>query len=885
MKNIIITNENLDSINSYLNEDTLLLINPDIDILLNNITSEIKYIGFLYHYEGFNQIPFFNDRNIDIKKENDKFYIYQTFIDLINKIKIKNENIIFDLLTCNITDDKFIEELNKLPSKFRYSTNEKGYKGDWIQESDNVSIKNIYFNNNIDEWKVTLSNAIILKNLNETQLNNYKLIKSTNNEKTIYTLTDDLEWISTDFFELSPNEIFNGNNKKINVNINNWNGLFVSTGTSESNRPIIENLEVNLISNSLNTAAGIIIIREQRFFIIDNCHSSGNISVDNSGGICGFNAGFKGNCSITNCYSLGNISGLNSGGICGLHAGSNGNCSITNCYSLGNISGNNSGGICGLRAGSDGNCSITNCHSSGNISGSGSGGICGFTAGASSGNCAITNCYSLGNILGSGSGGICGAYAGASAGNCSITNCYSLGNISGSGSGGICGVFAGFYGNCSITNCYSLGNISGIESGGICGNNVVNVSLTNSFSRSPYWFNSGNINSNILYDNQSNISIEKQLYEFIKDLWDANIWVFLENINSRLRNNFQISNLINADLTNADLTDADLTGADLTGADLTGANLTGVNLTNTILNGIKSSNITFNNTILPTNYNNINDYIIGPNVDLTGADLTGVNLTGADLTNTILNEIKSGNITFNNTNLPTNYNNINGYIIGPNVDLTDADLTGAVLNGIKSGNIISNENTKLPLGYKIIGGYIIGNNINLNENDKLNIIDNEIKISNNELMILNNNNLIDIINIVGNKDLFMVLLNQNKIIVDSGLIDDVPIKKGLWINTQLINENLQVDTDNYLYLLNIPEIEKTIIINEISFIIKKIGNDVYINNIIYNDPNIPILLNGLKFRIGSLLVEKINNNNKYNNDFTWFFIIGLIGCTGCKKNK
>jgi hypothetical protein len=54
---------------------------------------------------------------------------------------------------------------------------------------------------------------------------------------------------------------------------------------------------------------------------------------------------------------------------------------------------------------------------------------------------------------------------------------------------------------------------------------------------------------------------------------------------------------------------------------------------------------------LPTSYNIISEYIIGPQVNLTGADLSGADLTGADLTGADLT----------------------------GADLTEADLIGAIL--------------------------------------------------------------------------------------------------------------------------------------------------------------------------------------------------------------
>ena len=71
---------------------------------------------------------------------------------------------------------------------------------------------------------------------------------------------------------------------------------------------------------------------------------------------------------------------------------------------------------------------------------------------------------------------------------------------------------------------------------------------------------------------------------------------------------------------------ADLTGADLTGANLYGADLTGAVLTGADLSGIRSGNITGTPT-LPSGYQMVNGYIIGPGADLSGADLTGADLS------------------------------------------------------------------------------------------------------------------------------------------------------------------------------------------------------------------------------------------------------------------
>ena len=54
-------------------------------------------------------------------------------------------------------------------------------------------------------------------------------------------------------------------------------------------------------------------------------------------------------------------------------------------------------------------------------------------------------------------------------------------------------------------------------------------------------------------------------------------------------------------------------------------------MTNATFTGVKSRGI-IGTPNLPSNYQVINGYIVGANVNLTDADLTGADLTGADLT-------------------------------------------------------------------------------------------------------------------------------------------------------------------------------------------------------------------------------------------------------------
>ena len=67
------------------------------------------------------------------------------------------------MLTCNLNDEESIKTLKTLESRYnkiiRYSVDLTGHEdsmGNWMLESHNVSVRNIYFNNKITEWKHVL---------------------------------------------------------------------------------------------------------------------------------------------------------------------------------------------------------------------------------------------------------------------------------------------------------------------------------------------------------------------------------------------------------------------------------------------------------------------------------------------------------------------------------------------------------------------------------------------------------------------------------------------------------------------------------------------------------------------------------------------------------
>jgi hypothetical protein len=513
-----------------------------IKLLTDNFKT-IDRIGFVFNDALINSKQFLNSELFFTPEDSEynkvEFSLNIKFLlDLIKNFKITN----IDFLVCNgLKYDNWVKYFNLLNKETGVivgaSDNETGnlkYGGDWMMESTNEDITNIYWNSDISNYTSTLVSSIISTStaLTNVDLNNsikytWPIIINggTSSSPVVITFSDDITLNSVSNYFIIGSEYITVdglNNNVIIDSVLNYQGLFLNgTGTSNGYSNItIQNINlVSLNYSSLVSMAGWICHRyyskSSLNCILNNLSSSGNMNVNRTGGICGQECARDfGNLKITNCYSTGIISGFFTGGICSGSAGFNGgSVEITNCWSTGDITGSESGGICGAQAGfNGGSVEITNCWSTGDITGSESGGICGITAGQQNGNVKITNCYSTGIISGFLTGGICSGFAGFNGGSVEITNCWSTGDITRSESGGICGAQAGqLNGNVKITNCYSTGDINGSQSGGICGAKAGqqngNVKITNCYSTGDingsqsggiagHWFgyNSNNLN-------------------------------------------------------------------------------------------------------------------------------------------------------------------------------------------------------------------------------------------------------------------------------------------------------------------------------------------------------------------------------------------------------
>ena len=318
--------------------------------------SNIAYIGFMYHYTGDKYVPFKFFRNSD-----DETFFPPNFIDFLNLIKLQNNNIIIDLLTCNVNYEFIINEINQLTTStnvtIRYSTDEKGdigSGGDWIQESHNVNIKNIYFLDSISNWKHTLAlTSFDIEQFLTTTEPIFDYV--TEDGKDVFYLNRDVIWSpedtqfiitdSNDYILLQANQVVDGNGYTISLpdSTVGFQQLFHTDGlgvTSIDNAPIIRNLNVKWTKDwkkyplMISSYAGGIV--KGQFMKIYKCSTDGHIG-NHSGGIIGFQvASDSGYAIIENCFSECDFKGPGTG--CGIIIGSNfcynrGTGEVRNCYS------------------------------------------------------------------------------------------------------------------------------------------------------------------------------------------------------------------------------------------------------------------------------------------------------------------------------------------------------------------------------------------------------------------------------------------------------------------------------------------------------------------------------------------------------------------------
>ena len=141
--NLLIISNNLQDINTFTNAISCDYIIYDQKTTINDILSKISAsslscrVGFVYHNNGIPVVPFFKN------KPNDDASIYKSFgndlFDLFIMLKKKVTNLTIDLISCNLTMKKLINDIDAIKEKYNinieYSTNYTGNNndsGDWV---------------------------------------------------------------------------------------------------------------------------------------------------------------------------------------------------------------------------------------------------------------------------------------------------------------------------------------------------------------------------------------------------------------------------------------------------------------------------------------------------------------------------------------------------------------------------------------------------------------------------------------------------------------------------------------------------------------------------------------------------------------------------------
>ena len=456
--------------------------------------SNLTHMAFVYYYPGFDSVPFFYDNAIGENHEpvkSDWRYFSNRLVALIETVKnVTSQNLTVDLLTCNLNKPDFSEEVAQLETEtgvnFRYSLDKTGnttHGGNWVMESDDISVQSQYFTDQILGWKVVLDSTIngspgnalatggsttgdssdVLEVTTSGSVTTIRLLRDiTWDYNTTFALTSGTHTVTTtNYINLAAEAIFDGGGYTIDLGTNTGcEGLFASSASSFSEAPTIRNLKVT--GGTTAVSGGFIVRDDQKYVKVEYCSVNGSIDGTWSGGICGRRVGCLGEAHITNCINTGEVQGDYTGGIVGSQPGKDGISRVVNCINRGDILGDGGGGIIGREAGRNGKITINGCINTGLISANNCGGIVGSYCG-DGGYGLIVNCYNTSSSTFSRAGGIAGYNTAPSFGKVVICNNYSTGTFNTGNSGEITGDDTGknngnvlFYRNYSVNG--SIGN-------------------------------------------------------------------------------------------------------------------------------------------------------------------------------------------------------------------------------------------------------------------------------------------------------------------------------------------------------------------------------------------------------------------------------------------
>ena len=159
-----------------------------------------------------------------------------------------------------------------------------------------------------------------------------------------------------------------------------------------------------------------------------------------------------------------------------------------------------------------------------------------------------------------------------------------------------------------------------------------------------------------------------------------------------------------------DFSDVDLSGYDLEGSILTGANLSNTNLSGASLKGVSSGNITGTPSSLPEDWVVIGGYLLGPEAELSSAKFTDLNLKNINLNQATLDWAVFINSDLSNTNL-SDTKLRHTVMVGTNVagtNFKDANMDYFYSNTLKGTPSV------LPSDWNMIQGHLVGPKADLN---------------------------------------------------------------------------------------------------------------------------------------------------------------------------
>ena len=282
----------------------------DIHEIIDDEVYPIDRLAFVYHYNRKGFLDFFyNDYTFDISAEevtietvvypdeipdeNNKEIVSSTVtkyhnilennykykflsddvLGIIQKLNSKLEDkLIVDVLTCNLNQYDMKNEIRQIEQdeniNIQYSVDQTGNnpQGNWVLESDNVNIKDIYFSENINEWDGLLTELYTITNPNSAGGKTYTLNQNvyiheldflTNTNLSDFTAGIDPSTYTERFgfssysqeaeyykgIYLEDNDIFDGSGFSIDYNgFTNIKGLFfIKNGITGSNTATVDN--------------------------------------------------------------------------------------------------------------------------------------------------------------------------------------------------------------------------------------------------------------------------------------------------------------------------------------------------------------------------------------------------------------------------------------------------------------------------------------------------------------------------------------------------------------------------------------------------------------------------------------------------------------------